>query len=221
MQAVFNNFNKYVDDIFYSSVSAVSINIKEGLNFNNIFSGINSPTGSLIDYNVRVIIYNCCTVGIIVEIALVTLGVNLIANIVIAGLLFFVRYQMKKELNNFWFKRAADIALDSSFDFVDKASQLYGLVVGSSYRDLVDKDPELIAGKDCGPFGLFKTVTPVNKIISKIKFEANIDGDSEEEFNKRIQNLPASSTLFLTLLRINAFLQGETFSQPPANIQQL
>lgn len=207
MQAIFNKINMHVDDYFYHSLSGISNNIKTGLNINNIYSQINSPTGNLIDYNVRVLIYNCTTLGVIVELALLTLGINLIANAVFAGTLLFVRYKVKKDLNDFWYQRAARVAVETSVDFVNKAAELFNWV--TNHQDQSSKEVLLIAGKDFGPFRLFKTVSSIDELCSRIKSEAKLNSDSDEKFNSLMKNLPASTGLFLTLLKINAYFQSQ------------
>lgn len=194
MQAIYNKVTSYVDDYFHHSIVGVSNSIKSGLNFNNIYNLPNSPTGNLIDYNVRILLYNGTTLAAIVHLALLALGINLVLNVVFVGALFLLRNQIKQKIKEFWNQRAANVAIDTSVDFANKASKLYKWVP--------------LVGKDWGLFGLFKTVTPIHELAVEIRSEAHLNLDSDEEFNNRMKNLPPITGLFLTLLKINAYFQG-------------
>lgn len=206
MRTHFNTINMHIDDHFYRSLNAVSKNIEIGLNFNNIYSRINSPTGNLIDYNVQVLAYNGTLLGVIGTVALLALGVNCIGCALTIGALLFIRYKIQKNLNNFWYQKAANVAVEHSVEFADKAAKLFNWVTNE--QNQVSKERRLQAGKDCGPFGLIKTVSSLDELISKIKSEAKLDSESDEQFSKRMKNLPANTALFLSFLKINAYLQS-------------
>lgn len=217
MLAIYNKISMNIDDLFYKALINVSNNVKTGLNFNNIFKQDNSPSGSLIDYNIRIIVYNCSTLGVIVQLAMIALGINLIVNSLCIGALLLIRHRAKTKLDGFLYKRAVKVALET-VDFVNKATKLYQWVTVQPHQSAASKRIGLIAGKDFGPFGLFKTVSIMNELALNIRFEAELE---EEEFNARMKNLPASTRLFLTLLKINASLQEESNFQPVMNIQEL
>jgi hypothetical protein len=208
MQVHFNKINMYVDDFFYRSIAGISDSIKIGLNFNNIHSQVNSPSGSLIDYNFKVIIYNSATLGAILQIALLALGMNFVVVAICVGALLIVRQKVKKELNDFWRQRAAEFAIDTSADFALKTARIYNWTASCPPQDPLQSDFRLTAGKDCGPFGIFKTVSPMEELISAVRSEANLQ-DSDEEFKSKMKNLPANTGLFLSLLKVSAFLQGK------------
>lgn len=219
MNAIFYKINMYVDDYSYRIFQEISRDIKSGLNFNSIFKQINSSTGNLIDYNIRVIVYNCSALGVIVQLAMLSLGMNLTVGITFIGALLLIRYHVKGKLNDFWYQRATAIANENSAAFINKAAKLCNWVADNPNGDASSKEGS-ITGKDWGAFGLFKTVTPINELLSTLKREAGLRG-SEEDLKKILSNLPASTTLFLTLLKIFTFMQGESASNLSVSIRRI
>ena len=170
--------------------------IKDGFDFKKTISDETSPTGRLIDYNIRILTHNIATAFLTAQAVQVLFyivrgganPVTIVAHLCLIALFKVVREQMQIELNGFLIERATVVVVEKGVatvnvvakgaaKFINGTAKILNTLAGNEHQDVITPqdviDPNIpfTAGKDCGPMGLFKTVTPLNEVVNKIGFE--------------------------------------------------